>query len=108
MREVISRATYKRLKGFDRQHLNEWLQAFALEIYNDGCKDAAAAEITALRDEFGFGTSRIARFMKKRDGVIAAINEREFTALEVLKAMVEEEGLKIKADFDFEYAKDPK
>ena len=108
MREVINRATYKRLKGYDRQKLNDWLQAFALEIYNDACKDSAAAEITALRDEFNFGTSRIARFMAKRDSVITAINEREFTALTVLKTMVEEEGLKIKANFDFEYAKEPK
>lgn len=108
MREVISRATYKRLKGYDRQKFNDWLQAFALEIYNDACRDTAAAEITALRDEFGYGTSRVARFMAKRDSVVTAINERQFTALTVLQTMVEEEGLKIKADFNFEYMKEPK
>jgi len=98
MREVINRATYKRIKGYDRQDLNTWLNGFGCELYNDGCRDAAVAEITALRDEFGFGTSRIARFMKRRDEIIRAINQREFTVEEAITTL-NAEGLRIRADF---------
>jgi hypothetical protein len=99
MREVISRATYKRLKGMDRQELNGWLNAFGQEMYNIGCKDAAVAEITSLRDEFSYGTQRIARFMRRRDEIIRAINNREFTIDEAIMVL-REEGLRIKTDFE--------
>ena len=98
-KEVINRATYKRVKGYNREDMNLWFHQFGTTLYNDGCRDSAAAEIVALRDEFNFGTQRIARFMKKRDAVIQAINEREFTVEEVLEEM-RKEGLKIKTDFE--------
>ena len=98
MREIISRATYKRIKGYDRNQLNTWLNAFGQEMYNQGCRDAAIGEITALRDEFSYGTQRIARFMKRRDEIIRAINTREFTVEEAIETL-RQEGLKIKADF---------
>lgn len=96
--EIISRDCYKKIKGYNRQMLNVWLSMFGCEIYNDGCRDAAVAEIMALRDEFGFGTQRIARFMKKRDGVIQAINAKEFTIVEAIEQM-QKEGLSIRTDF---------
>ena len=98
MREVINRATYKRIKGYDRKQLNEWLTLFGQELYNNGCRDAAVGEITALRDEFSYGTQRIARFMQRRDEIIRAINNREFTVEEAIETL-RQEGLKIKADF---------
>ena len=101
MADIISRDTYRRLKKYNREELNTWIHKFGLVIYNNGCRDAAAAEILALRDEFGFGTSRIARFMAKRDNTITAINERYITVEEILEGL-REEGLKIKTDFEGE------
>jgi len=98
-RDVINRATYKRVKGYNREDMNTWFHQFGVTLYNDGCRDTAAAEITALRDEFGFGTQRIARFMQKRDAVVKAINEKEFTVEDVLDEL-RREGLRIKTDFE--------
>jgi len=107
-KDIITRATWRNLaKHKNRDRFNEWLQDFGCEMYNDGCRDAAAAEITALRDEFGFGTNRIARFMQKRDSVIQAINAREFTALDIIEEL-RTEGLKIKTDFEWTYNKEAK
>ena len=99
-KEVISRATYKKVKGYNRIWMDVWLSKFALEVYNDACLDAAVAEITALRDEFGFGTHRIAKFMKKRDAVIQAINRKEFTVETALEVLNKEDGLSIRTDFN--------
>ena len=98
-KEIIDRATYKRVKKYNREDMNLWFHQFGTTLYNDGCRDTAAAEITALRDEFGFGTQRIARFMQKRDAVVKAINEREFTVEDVLGEL-RKEGLRIKTDFE--------
>ena len=98
-REIINRETYKRIKKYNRLELNQWLTAFGTTIYNDGCRDAAAAEILSLRDEFGYGTQRIARFMKKRDDTIDSINKRLVTVEEILNGL-REEGLRIKTDFE--------
>ena len=100
MTEVISRAVYKNVKTKDRLHMNAWLTAYALAAYNDGCLDAALGEILALRDEFGMSNDDIATFMQKRDSTIASINERLITREELLKGLREEEGLKIKTDFE--------
>ena len=99
VKEVISRATYKKVKGYNRQEMNLWLNKFGLELYNDGCRDAAMAEMTALKDEFDFDTEKIARFMKKRDDVIRAINERELDVQMILDGL-REEGLRITTDFE--------
>ncbi len=97
-REIINRETYKRIKRYNREQLNEWLTEFGLIMYNDGCRDAACGEILSLRDEFGFGTSRIARFMQKRDNTIDSINKRMITVEEIINGL-RSEGLKIKTDF---------
>lgn len=97
--EIIDRATYKRIKKYNRQELNIWLTKFGTEIYNDGCRDAACAEILALRDEFNFGTSRISRFMQKRDNTIDSINKKLVTVSEIIDGL-REEGLRIKTDFE--------
>lgn len=107
MREVIDRFTYKRIKGYNREQLNEWLTRFGTEIYNDGCRDAAVAEMLALRDEFGFGTQRIERFMEKRDNTIDCINRRLISVPEIIDGL-RGEGLKIKTDFEPEVPKAPK
>ena len=100
-KDVIDRATHKRIKKYDRIEHNAWLQKFALWYYNDGCRDAAAAEILALRDEFGFGTARIARFMAKRDNTISAINQRLISTQEIIDGL-RAEGLRIQTDFEHE------
>ena len=99
-KEIISRSCYKKVKKYDRILMDLWLSKFALEVYNDACLDAAVAEITALRDEFNFGTHRIAKFMKKRDAVIQAINRKEITVDMALEVLNKEEGLSIRTDFD--------
>ena len=90
IRELISRATYKTIKSMNREEVNE----FAKRIYLDALKDAAAAELTSLKDEFGFGTKRLAQFFDKRERIIDAINERELTADEILDGL-RKKGIKI-------------
>lgn len=51
VKEVISRAVYKKVKNYNREDMDLWLNAFGREMYNDGCRDAAMAEMTALKDE---------------------------------------------------------
>ena len=97
--EIINRETYKRLKKYNREEMNAWIHAFGTEIYNNGCRDAAVAEVLALRDEFNFGTQRIARFMVKRDNTIDSINKRLITIEEIIVGL-REEGLRIKTDFE--------
>ena len=100
VQDIISRSIYKEVKNRNRIDMNFWLNMFAVASYNDACRDAAIAEITALRDEFGFGTERIARFMRKRDSVIQAINKKEFTPEEAVEVLRKEEGLRITTDFE--------
>lgn len=99
MKEIISRNTYKVVKRMNRTDMDTWLSRYALAVYNDACRDAAVAEITALRDEFGYGTSRIARFMKRRDEIIAAINERLVSVDEAIDVLRREDNLRIRTDF---------
>ena len=94
MREVIDRFTYKRIKGYNREQLNEWLTRFGTEML-------------ALRDEFGFGTQRIGRFMEKRDNTIDCINRRLISVPEIIDGL-RGEGLKIKTDFEPEVPEAPK
>lgn len=100
MKEIISHATYKAVKKRHRIAMNEWLTEYALAVYNDGCLDAALAEILALRDEFNMANDDIARFMKKRDTTVSAINQRLITREELLDGLRSEEGLRIKTDFE--------
>lgn len=99
IREVICRTVYKKVKNYNREDMNLWLNEFGRELYNDGCRDSAMAEMTALKDEFDFDTDKIARFMKKRDAVIRAINERELDVQMILDGL-REEGLSITTDFE--------
>ena len=95
-REIINRATRKRLQRYSREELNEWLQTFATFYYNRGLRDSVAAEITAMRDELGFGTLRVARVINRRNEIVDAINRNEFDADTIIDVLSAEEGLKIK------------
>ena len=97
--EIINRATYKRVKKYNREDMNLWFHQFGTELYNEGCRDSAVAEILALRDEFGFDTEQIAQFMQKRDNTIDSINKKLITVQEILDGL-REEGLSIKTDFE--------
>ena len=55
-----------------------------------------AAEITAMRDELGFGTVRIARVIARRNEIVDAINRNEFDADVIIDVLTKEEGLRIK------------
>lgn len=86
VRELISRATYKTVKNMNREQMNEWAKA----LYNDAMRDCEAASMLALKDEFGFSTKRLARFMDRRNSTIISINKRLITAEEIILGMIGE------------------
>ena len=86
VRELISRATYKTVKNMNREQMNEWAKA----LYNDAMRDCEAASMLALKDEFGFSTKRLSRFMDRRNNTIISINKRLITAEEIILGMIDE------------------
>ena len=86
VRELISRATYKTVKNMNREQMNEWAKA----LYNDAMRDCEAASMLALKDEFGFSTKRLSRFMDRRNNTIISINKRLITAEEIILGMIGE------------------
>lgn len=86
VRELISRATYKTVKTMNREQMNEWAKA----LYNDAMRDCEAASMLALKDEFGFSTKRLSRFMDRRNNTIISINKRLITAEEIILGMIGE------------------
>lgn len=86
VRELISRATYKTVKKMDRETMNDWAKA----LYNDALRDCEAASMLALKDEFGFSTKRLARFMDRRNNTIISINKRLVSAEEIILGMIDE------------------
>ena len=94
VRELISRATYKTVKKMDREEMNNW----ARELYNDAMRDCEAASMLALKDEFGFSTKRLARFMDRRNSTIISINKRLITAEEIILGMIDEGVVIVEAD----------
>ena len=94
--EIINRATRKKLQRYDRQELNDWLQMFATYYYNRGLRDSVAAEITAMTDELGFGTLRVARGINRRNEIVDAINRKEIDADLIIDVLTKEEGMHIK------------
>lgn len=94
--EIINRATRKKIQKYSREDLNDYLQRFATYYYNRGLRDGVAAEITAMRDELGFGTVRIARVIARRNEIVDAINRNEFDADVIIDVLTKEEGLRIK------------
>ena len=86
----ISRETYKRVKNMNRLQMDAWIYEVGKKMYLDGLRDAAAAELTSLKDEFGFGTKRLAKFMERRESIIDAINEKYITADEIFAGLIAE------------------
>ena len=86
VRELISRATYKTVKNMNRETMNDWAKA----LYNDALRDCEAASMLALKDEFGFSTVRLARFMDRRNNTIISINKRLITADEIILGLIGE------------------
>ena len=97
--EVISRATYKKVKRYDRFKMNIWLHKFGTELYNNGCLDSTCAMITALHDILDLSTEQIGEIIAKKDGIIRAINEKEISVQDILDGL-REEGLTIHTDFE--------
>ena len=94
VRELISRATYKTVKNMNREDMNEW----AKMLYNDALRDCEAASMLALKDEFGFSTKRLARYMERRNNTIISINKRLITAEEIILGMIDEGVVIVEAD----------
>ena len=86
----ISRETYKRVKNMNRLQMDAWIYEVGKKMYLDALRDAAAAEMTTLKDEFGFGTKRLAKFMERRESIIDAINEKYITANEIFAGLIAE------------------
>ena len=91
---MISRDVYRTLKKKSREELQEWLTAYCAAAYMDGIRDATAADMLSLRDEFGFSTKRLSRFIARRDNTISAINQKFITADEIIQGL-QEEGVEI-------------
>ena len=94
VRELISRATYKTVKNMNREQMNEWAKA----LYNDAMRDCEAASMLALKDEFGFSTKRLSRFMDRRNNTIISINKRLITTEEIILGMIDEGVVIVEAD----------
>lgn len=94
IRELISRATYKTVKNMNREQMNDWAKA----LYNDAMRDCEAASMLALKDEFGFSTVRLARFMDHRNNTIICINQRQITSEEIILGMIKEGVIIVEAD----------
>lgn len=94
IRELISRATYKTVKNFNREQMNDW----AKMLYNDALRDCEAASMQALKDEFGFGTTRLARFMERRNNTIDCINQRQISADEIIHGLISEGVVIVESD----------
>ena len=94
VRELISRTTYKTVKNMNREQMNEWAKA----LYNDAMRDCEAASMLALKDEFGFSTKRLSRFMDRRNNTIISINKRLITAEEIILGMIGEGVVIVEAD----------
>lgn len=94
IRELISRATYKTVKNMNREQMNDWAKA----LYNDAMRDCEAASMLALKDEFGFSTKRLARFMDRRNNTIISINKRLITAEEIILGMIQEGVIIVEED----------
>lgn len=94
VRELISQATYKTVKNFNREEMNDW----AAMLYNDALRDCEAASMQALKDEFGFGTKRLAKFMDRRNNTIVCINKRLVSADEIIRGLIEEGVVIVESD----------
>ena len=94
VRELISRATYKTVKNMNREDMNEW----AKMLYNDALRDCEAASMLSLKDEFGFSTVRLARFMDRRNNIIISINKRLISADEIIQGLISEGVVIVESD----------
>ena len=94
VRELISRATYKTVKNMNRETMNDW----AKMLYNDALHDCEAASMLALKDEFGFSTKRLARFMDRRNNIIISINKRLISADEIIQGLISEGVVIVESD----------
>lgn len=47
-----------------KDRLQNWLDQYAVTMYNDGATDAFMSMLLELHDKFGFGNDRIGRLLK--------------------------------------------
>ena len=102
---AISRSEYKGLQHKNREQLNGWLGQYYLNCRGKAIDEALAAAMLANKDEFGFGTKRLAKFVQKFYVTLEAIVLGNISADEIYKGM-EMEGIRIEYQTVEEYEKE--
>lgn len=102
---AITHDEYKILEKKNREKLNVWLGQYYLNCRGKAIDDSLAAAMLALKDEFGFGTKREAKFVRKFYTILEAIGLRNINAEEIYKGM-ELEGIRIEYQTVEEYEKE--
>ena len=102
---AITHDEYKILKKKNREKLNVWLGQYYLNCRGKAIDEALAAAMLANKDEFGFGTKRMAKFVQKFYVTLEAIGLGNISADEIYKGM-EMEGIRIEYQTVEEYEKE--
>ena len=101
---AIGREEWKFLKKKDREAFNGWLKEYYRNCRGKAIDESLAAAMLSLKDEFGFGTKRMAQFVEKFYSVLEGIGLKNISADEIYVGM-ESEGIRIEYQTVEEYEK---
>ena len=101
---AIGRDEWKFLKKKDREAFNGWLKEYYRNCRGKAIDESLAAAMLSLKDEFGFGTKRMAQFVEKFYSVLEGISLKNISADEIYVGM-ESEGIRIEYQTVEEYEK---
>ena len=101
---AIGRDEWKFLKKKDREAFNGWLKEYYRNCRGKAIDESLAAAMLSLKDEFGFGTNRMAKFVEKFYSVLEGIGLKNISADEIYVGM-ESEGIRIEYQTVEEYEK---
>ena len=90
---MISRDTYRHVKGLSREQMSKYLNQFYVSAYFEVIDDDDASIFRRLIDDFGFSDEDIARLRKGKEEDIESINQKYITAEEIINGL-EAEGFK--------------
>ena len=99
---AIGRDEWKFLKKKDREAFNGWLKEYYRNCRGKAIDESLAAAMLSLKDEFGFGTKRMAQFVEKFYSVLEGISLKNISADEIYVGM-ESEGIRIEYQTVEEY-----
>ena len=84
---MISRDTYRHVKGLSREQMSKYLNQFYVSAYFEGIEDDDASIFRRLIDDFGFSDDDIARLRKGKEEDIESINQKYITAEEIINGL---------------------